>query len=697
MPKFHDLDVSEVSKQFSVLLPKEAAEKLAFVYLLDETEELNELLRLSEIRCALMKKPYIPSPTFQGTGEIVIGNVMRGDEQLYPFSISLEDINLHTAVFSSTGMGKTTLIINILLQLITREQPIPFLATDWKRDLRHLTRKHPMWVLRWDWLKINFLQPPKGVSKKQWMMIIADIFAHVFGFFSASENYMIQFIDRLYTRHDGKGYPTLRELFEAIDKTEERSRRYSEYRDVVRNRLASMLIVLKDVVDCRVGFPIEELLNHPVVIELDGLRRDEANFLVEYILAYIFAYRMANGHRGRLRHVIVFDEATRVFYKKREWRETTIELGIPFIETVPQIIRDYGEGMIFALQEPSIASHSLMANSNLKIVGFLGEGGDIDAIAKSLDLSDEERSVIAKLERGEWLVKKTGAEPFLTKSFDYPLEKEVTDEELKQRMSLILSRLNKNVIPASPKQKGRTIEPRLPILSEDSRKLLFHVNDHPFTGLSSRYRKLGFSGRRSEVAKNELMKKGLVEEVEVVLGRHRPVKFLVITRLGLNYLRHAKQENRLWDYIGHVSFEHRLYQVLIAYSFRNAGHQAFIEKEICDGIRLDVLVLYDEKKVGIEVELNPNIDLRKILKSMKELDELLILCKDQTVLSKVRQIVERVVYPSLREKINFCVANEYLASLCDMNSRKDGNKPEYRKNSFPRSIIGKKLGNKRKN
>lgn len=534
MPNFKEIEVSDISKQLNVLFPKEAAEKLAFVYLLDETDELNELLKLSEIKGITFKRPYIPPPSFQeSSGEIVLGRVRSGDRELQPFRISLEDINRHVAIFSSTGMGKTTLIINILLQLLNHEKPVPFLATDWKRDLRHLTRKHPICVLRWEWLKINFLQPPRGVSKKEWMMIVADIFAHVFGFFSASENYMLQFIDQLYKKQAGESYPTLQELFEAIDKTQEKSRRYSEYRDVVRNRLASMLIVLKDVVDCRAGFPIEELLRHPVVIELDGLRRDEANFLVEYLLAYIFAYRMANGHRGKLRHVIVFDEATRVFYKKREWRETTIELGIPFIETVPQIIRDYSEGILFALQEPSVASHSLMANSNLKIVGFLGEGGDIDAIAKSLDLSDEERSLIPKLERGEWLVKKAGVAPFLMKSFDYPLRKEVTDEELKQRMSLILSKLNKGVIPSSKPQE-KTIEPQLPIVSEDSRKLLFHVNEHPFTGLSSRYRTLGFSGRRSEIAKNELMKKGLVKEVEVILGRHRPVKFLVVTSLGLD-------------------------------------------------------------------------------------------------------------------------------------------------------------------
>lgn len=676
-------EVSEISKQLNVLFPKEIAEKLAFASLFDGEEDLSDLLKLSEIKAAMSKKPFISPPDLdKSSGDIVLGRVLTGSQQLFPFSLSLDDINRHVAIFSSTGMGKTTLIINMLLQMLNREKPIPFLVTDWKRDLRHLTRKHPIQVLRWEWLKLNFFQPPKGVTRKQWMMIVADIFAHVFGFFSASENYMMQFMDRLYRKHESD-YPTLQELYEAIENTEEKSRRYVEYQDVVKNRLASMFIVLKDVVDCRVGFPIEELLEHPFALEFDGLRRDEANFIVEYLLAYIFAYRMANGHRGSLHHVIVFDEATRVFYKKREWRDTTIELGVPFIETVPQIVRDYGEGILFALQEPSSASHSLLANSNVKIVGFLGEGGDINAMADSLDLTDEERSAIPKLERGEWLVKKAGMEPFLIKSPDYPLEKNVTDEELKERMSSILSELNKAVIPASTQPQEKTVKPQLPILSEDAQKLLFNVNEHPFTGLSSRYRTLNFSGRRAEAAKDELAKKGLVQEVDVVLGRrsidrrHRPVRFLAITDLGLHYLRSSKKETELWDHIGHVSFEHRLYQVLIAYHFRNSGHQAFIEKEIGEGRRLDLLVIRDEKKTGIEIELNPNIDLRKILKSMKELDRLVILCKDQETLNKVTQTIERVVYPSLRERIDLQVVNEYLANLGNMNSGNDGNKSNY--------------------
>jgi hypothetical protein len=670
---YEEIEVSDIAKQLRVLFPKETAEKLASACLFEGEEDLSELLKLSEMKIAMSKKPFIPSPSLEElakySGEILLGRILNCEKEMHPFCISLEDINRHIAIFSSTGMGKTTLIINILLQLLNREKPIPFLAIDWKRDLRHLTRKHPIWVLRWDWLKVNFLQPPKAVSKKQWMMIIADIFAHVFGFFSASENYLMQFIDQLYQKKD---YPTLQELFEAIDNAEEKSRRYIEYQDVVKNRLASMLIVFGDVVNCRVGFPIEELLDHPMVVELDGLGRDQANFLVEYLLAYIFAYRLANGHRGRLRHVIVFDEATRVFFRKREWRETTIELGMPFVETVPQIIRDYGEGILFALQEPSLTSHSLMANSNVKIVGFLGEGEDIDAIATSLDLNEEERSAIAKLERGEWLVKKAGMEPFLMRSFDYPLEKDVADEELRARMEPILSRLNKFVVPASQQTKKEIKQ--LPSLSEDAKKLLFSVNSHPFKGVSSHYSMLGFSGRKAETAKDELIQKGFVKEISITLGSHRPVKFLVITNIGLSYLKTEKKETKLWEFIGNASFEHRLYQVLIAYSFRNSGHQAFIEKEIGEGKRLDILLIQHEKRVGIEIELTPNLNLEKILKSLKDLDELKIVCEDKAI-EQIKETIDKVVYPSLRKKISIHPVKEYLASLKgNLRANNDGKK-----------------------
>jgi hypothetical protein len=659
-------------------LNQKSMERLLSLYLLEEDPQQRQNIK-SEIETILgnyapylffSDKPMLPSPTLEEcAGEITLGNVIQGEREIRPFSISLRDINKHIAIFASTGSGKTTLMINILRQLLDRS--IPWLCFDFKQDLRHLTQNYPIKVLRWNWLRINPLKPPKGVDIQQWMMIIADIFAHIFGWFHASENYLLQYMNKLYEKKKGKGYPTFREVYELMDSTEEKSRRFSEYRDVCRNRLASMLIVLKDVIDCEYGFPVEELLNYPVVIELDGLRRDEANFLLEFFLVYIFTYRLANGHRGKIHHLICFDEATRIFFKKRQWKETTVELGQPFIEQVPQIIRDYSEGLIFAAQEPSIISHSVMANSNLKLVGFLGDGEDIETIERSLDLDEEERSAISKLEVGEWLVKKAGMKPFILKSSDFPLEKNVTDEELKQRMQPFLSRLQEMSKPRTqvPVENADQVEPearkirlKMPDLSKDAKALLTDVCEHPFRGLSTRYKLLNFSGRRAESAKTELIQKSLVKEVSIKFGSYRPVAYLVLTNLGLKFLKNAKKETTLWEHVGRVGFEHRLYQVLITYAFRNAGHQAFIEK-VVNGKRLDLLVLKENRKIGIELELDSNVELESMLKSLEEVDELIILCNNITNLKAIKEALRKSVVGDGLRKINFHLVNEYLSKL----------------------------------
>jgi len=200
---------------------------------------------------------------------------------------SIDDLQ-HAGTFAATYSGKTTLLATILTQLAELPEPVPWMAFDFKRDLRGLSRDYDVKVLRWNWLKLNPSQPPPGVELVQWMTFLADIMAHVFGWFHASENYLLMFMQQAYNSKSG-GYPTFRELHDLVVVNEETGRRFSEYREVVINPLASMLIVLKDVLDAETSFPIDKLLEKNVVIELDGLRRDEANFLVELFLAWIFS------------------------------------------------------------------------------------------------------------------------------------------------------------------------------------------------------------------------------------------------------------------------------------------------------------------------------------------------------------------------------------------------------------------------
>ncbi|MGQ9782268.1 MAG: hypothetical protein ACUVQ8_08555 [Nitrososphaeria archaeon] len=100
---------------------------------------------------------------------------------------------------------------------------------------------------------------------------------------------------------------------------------------------------------------MEKMLNLPVILELDGLGRDEANLLALWFFYWIYAYRRAKGIRGRLLHLLIIDEAKRIFTATEQYSQTTTEYsGISPADLVCDKIRDFGEGIIASDQEPTI-------------------------------------------------------------------------------------------------------------------------------------------------------------------------------------------------------------------------------------------------------------------------------------------------------------------------------------------------------
>ncbi|MEM3490087.1 MAG: hypothetical protein QXO75_10615, partial [Nitrososphaerota archaeon] len=256
---------------------------------------------------------------------------------------------------------------------------------------------------------------------------------------------------------------------------------------------------------------------------------------------------------------------------------------------------------------------------------------------------------------------------FMLRSQDFPLEKNVTDEELKQRMSTVLERLEamgkahereKEKLGHKSEESAKTRE-----LSPYAKALLLDVNSHPFRGLSSRYKALNFSSRKGEQAKKELIQKGLVTEAQVKLGSFRPLKFLVPTREGLKTLEKMGQKTRLWEYIGYSGFEHRFYQVIITYSLRRCGYEVSIEKLVDNGVRADVLASKNGKRIGIEVELDARIDLNRLFVQMKNIDELWVVSKSLETLKGIKSKLMERLHPSLMQKIRFQLIEEYVSKI----------------------------------
>jgi hypothetical protein len=694
----------ELIGKLSTYLNKDSMEKLIQLYTLESSPELKEVLKneiesvlgVYELRLWQSERPVIVAPSQDEIdGDIEIGTVFQGDIPVGNFKINKSFMVRHCALYAQTGHSKSTVLYHIQDQLIHRD--IPFLFFDMKKDGRALLRKFKgLVVLPWHRFPWNPLRPPSGMPIKAWWANFSQICGFSFGWFVASSNYLQQHLERLYDHYEETGkLPTIFNLYASITQTTETTRRKSDYHDSVENRISTLVSIFDDVLDVEEGIPLEELFTVPCVIELHGLRPAEQNWLVEVMLSWIYFYRLYQDQRGeKLRQVIFVDECHRIFDRSKEFRQTAIEMGTPIISIFPSQFRDFGTSLVLASQQPSQVMNTVHANTLVKLVGNLSSGIDITAIAEAMGLDEELTDCIHKLKRAQWIVRMSDSytEPFIIDTPDYQVERNVTDDEVITKLKSIFG----DYLPKEkPKQKEKTSKLKviLPQLSDDAWSLLFDLNTHPFRGalkgVSNRYAALKLSARRGNSAKNELLQKRLIRDVDVPLGGHRPVKFLVLTDLAINILRNMGHDVRLWRHTGHMGFHHQLYTVLIGYSFRRAGYQTFIEKTMRNRRRIDVLVILDDKKVAIEVELGPTVDIQSKLQLLEEVDELVIVTGEETNLQKihVNNLPQEVVIHNILDYLRWLKTN-YSSNI-------HGNKYNKRNKTNPGLKSRNKAGKKR--
>ena len=180
--------------------------------------------------------------------------------------------------------------------------------------------------------------------------------------------------------------------------------------------------------DCDKGFPIEDLLDKTVIFELDGLLSENQLFLTTLIMRFIFEYRISNKQRGRLRHVILFDEAKMVYDRNRDNIEG---LGPNEVTQFTSQIREFGEGLVVADQMPIILSESIKSNVYTTICMSQSGGKNIDDMARAMHLKQDQIPALTQLisdkntNRFEAIVRMSGkwTRPFIIEIIPLPSPK----------------------------------------------------------------------------------------------------------------------------------------------------------------------------------------------------------------------------------------------------------------------------------
>ena len=99
----------DLVEKLNCYLDQGSMERLLSLYLLEDDPQ-QKLSIKNDIETILgpyapylffSDKPILPSPTSEECeGEITLGNVIQGEREIRPFSINLQDINKHMAIFN---------------------------------------------------------------------------------------------------------------------------------------------------------------------------------------------------------------------------------------------------------------------------------------------------------------------------------------------------------------------------------------------------------------------------------------------------------------------------------------------------------------------------------------------------------------------------------------------------------------------
>ncbi|MDM8008471.1 MAG: DUF87 domain-containing protein [Phycisphaerae bacterium] len=443
------LRVQELCRKLKpVLGPK--VDRLWAVYLSEsdpagkaDIEQMLELLATRHLGQNYMpdRSPFPPPErTFALAGDIQVGNVSYGQRELYPFFLKSGRLKEHILVAGRSGSGKTNLTFVLMKGMMARG--INVLALDWKRGYRDLLAVQPdlhVYTIGRDVspFRFNPLIPPPGCEPNVWIKLIIDVIAAAYLGGEGVISLLVAGLDKLFRDagiFDGHPtrWPTVHDLLIWLQSNKLRGRAAMWQASAERILLAMTYGEFGFVVNTHDNSHVRDLLNHNVILEMDGLSSNsDRTMFSEALTLYLYRYRLAQGPQTKLTNLIVLEEAHNLLLQKAaEAKESVLENSI-------RMIRQYGMGYVFVDQSASLLSRVAFANSYATLAMSQKLRGDIQTIAGAMNLTDEQKEALSTLPIGTAIVRLADEhpEPFLVRVPLFPIQEgSVSDDQVRDRM-----------------------------------------------------------------------------------------------------------------------------------------------------------------------------------------------------------------------------------------------------------------------
>ena len=562
------------------------------------------------------------------------------DKPLSAFGIREEEWIRHCGIFGKTGSGKTTLALNLLTQICRHDKP--FLIFDYKRNYRDLLG-HPdfkkqdilIFTVGRNDVAPFFFNPkerPPGVEEHVWNKQLAEIIEKVYLLGPGANDVFMESVH----------HSTFGEMKEEVLRQRKKARELLWWASIKRTLNAINYPGLGEMVNCAKSYPLPELLNRKVILELDGLSAADQAFVIGSLLLWIYHYRMRQPEREVLKHFILIEEAHHLFLRTRQEEDIA--------DVIMREIRELGEAMVIIDQHPSKMSVSALGNLSTKFCLSLSLNQDVKAVADSMLLEREQQRYLAMLTLGQSICRSDRLrQPMLLNIPAFALKKGfIGDDDVRAHMRPYLAILTPESPPIRERstirdvQKKETPTPPTPL----GRILLENIALEPVLGLVQRFRKLGLKTAEGYKVLRELETKNLVVS-RTIDGK----RLYELSREGKSSLGHTRASS------GRGGIEHRYWVEAIRGHYHRLAWSTFPEKD-----DFDLVVKSPEKTLVVEVETGKSDLTANFMKLGKyQADLKYMIATNRETEARLKNLLRDLLVPD-KESIQVVFIKDFLAS-----------------------------------
>ena len=621
------LEIDDLFQKLEPILGKRIKELWA-EYILNpeskqEIEGLLKALAAKHLNQDFEKRQVLLTPPDEKAafGEYALGTVFYGRSPLYSFGLRESEWIQHMAIFGRTGSGKTNIGFLVVKNLLEKRKP--FLVFDWKRNYRDLIEslgagKIGVFTVGREVAPFSFnpLIPPSGTPPTIWLKKLIEIMCHVYWLGEGVAYLLQKAIDSVYQEFGiykgSNAFPTLEHVKEWLENYKTK-RREAQWMDSTIRAIATLCYGdIGRVLNAPAMLRIEELLKHNVILELDALTNSDKTFLIESFLLWVHHYRLQEKERETFKHAIIIEEAHHVLLRKKESKETIMDI-------ILREIRELGEAIILIDQHPSLISIPSIGNTYCTIAMNLKHARDVNTIGEAMLLTEEQKDYLGKLPIGYGIVKLQNRhfKPFLARFPFVGVNKgSATDERI--RTCLESDSGEFRVMPRGLEKEGVIQEIQVAgknevelKLGEEERSLLEDICMLPVSGVADRFRRLNMTAHRGYKILKRLLCGGLVESSFVATGKGR-VRYLQLSEKG----RQLMEQRGFPILKGRGGPDHEYWKHKIAEELQGQGYLIEFEKHFGDHW-VDLVATKGEEVLAVEIETGKSDAIANIRKDFE--------------------------------------------------------------------------------